>query len=156
MGIITMVAEAAFDQPAERVYDFVSNPANWVKTYPGSEHEEGLPRDMTLKVGDTWVETGPRGERYSWQVATAVRPSLWVCNTIGRLSHEADGSGGYEGRIAMQYRFLRPGGDVTVFQRTYQIETYAGSALPDFFLTSMNPIHAETYFAGIARELAKG
>jgi hypothetical protein len=86
----------------------------------------------------------------------AVRPRLWVCNTTGRLGHEADGSGGYEGRIIMQYRFLRPGGDVTVFQRSYQTETYAGSVLPDVFLTSMNPVHAETFFAGIARELAKG
>jgi len=47
-------------------------------------------------------------------------------------------------------------GDITVFQRSYQTETYAGSVLPDVFLTSMNPVHAETFFAGIARELAKG
>lgn len=43
MGIITMVAEAAFEHSAEKVYDFVSNPANWVKTYPGSEQEERSP-----------------------------------------------------------------------------------------------------------------
>jgi hypothetical protein len=47
-------------------------------------------------------------------------------------------------------------GDVTVFQRSYQTETYTGSVLPDVFLTSMNPVHAETFFAGIAREQAKG
>jgi hypothetical protein len=156
MGIITMIAEKAFNHSAEKVYDFVSNPANWVKTYPGSEHEEGLPKEGALKVGDTWTETGPRGERYSWRVAMAVRPTLWMCNTTGRLGHEADGSGGYEGRIVMQYRFLRPGSDITVFQRSYQTETYAGSVLPDVFFTSMNPVHAETYFAGIERELAKG
>jgi hypothetical protein len=156
MGIITMVAETVFNHSADKVYDFVSNPTNWVTTYPGSEHEEGLPRDRPLKVGDTWIETGPRKELYSWQVAMAERPRLWVCNTTGRLGYDADGSGGYEGRIIMQYRFLRSGGDVTVFQRSYQTETYAGSVLPDVFLTSMNPVHAETYFAGIARELAKG
>jgi hypothetical protein len=156
MGIITMVAETVFNHSAEKVYDFVSNPANWVKTYPGSEHEEGLPRDRALKVGDTWIETGPREERYSWQVAMAVRPRLWVCNTTGRLGHDADGRGGYEGRIVMHYRFLRPGGDLTVFQRSYQTETYAGAVLPDVFFTSMNPVHAETFFAGIARELDKG
>jgi len=153
MGIVTMVSEATFTQSAEQVYDFVSNPANWVKTYPGSEHEEGLPKDSALQVGDTWVETGPRQERYSWQVATAVRPTLWVCNTLGRLGYEADGSGGFEGRIEIRYRFMRPGEDITVFQRTYLTETYKGSVLPDVFLTSMNPVHAETYFEGIAREL---
>lgn len=153
MGIVTMVAEATFTHSAERVYDFVSNPANWVKTYPGSEHEEGLPQDLPLKVGDGWVETGPRNERYSWQVAVAVRPTLWVCNTIGRLGFEADGSGGVDGRIEIRYRFLRPGGDITVFQRTYMTESYQGTVLPDIFLTSMNPAHAETYFKGIAREL---
>src|ERR1700722_14121476 len=101
-----MVAEAFFNHSAEKVYDFVSNPANWVKTYPGSEHEEGLPRDGALKAGDTWVETGPRGERYSWQVAMAVRPSLWVCTTTGPHGHKADGTGGCEGRIGMQHCFL--------------------------------------------------
>ncbi|MDG2005637.1 MAG: SRPBCC family protein [Novosphingobium sp.] len=156
MGIVTMVAEAAFSQSAEQVYDFVSNPANWVKTYPGSEDEAGLPKDMPLKVGDTWVETGPRDERYAWQVTEAVRPSLWACSTLGRIGYEADGSGGHEARIAIEYRFLRPGPGITIFQRTYVTETYKGSVIPDIFLTSMNPVHAETYFAGIARELEAG
>lgn len=155
MGIVTMVAETAFPQSAEQVYDFVSDPANWVKTYPGSEDEEGLPHDMPLKVGDGWVETGPRGERYSWQVAVADRPTLWVCNTVGPLGFEADGSGGVDGRIEIRYRFFRPGGDVTVFERTYITESRPGSVLPDIFLTSMNPVHAETYFEGIRKELAK-
>lgn len=153
MGIVSMVAQATFTQSAEQVYDFVSNPANWVKTYPGSEAEAGLPRDKPLKVGDIWVETGPRQERYKWQVAVAVRPTLWVCNTLDRLGYEADGSGGDEGRIEIRYRFLRPGGGITVFERTYITESRKGSVLPDVFLTSMNPAHAETYFKGIAREL---
>lgn len=156
MGIVTMVARAAFEHPAEAVYDFVSNPANWVKTYPGSEDEEGLPGDKVLEVGDRWVETGPRGERYSWQVAMARRPELWVCTTLGRLGHEKDGSGGVEGNIRIEYRFSRPGGGITLFERTYITESVPGVALPDIFLTSMNPAHAETYFEGIARELAKG
>ena len=155
MGIVTMVAEAGFEFPAETVYDFVSNPANWVKTYPGSEDEEGLPPELPLKVGDCWTETGPRGECYSWQVAMAHRPELWVCHTLGRLGHEADGSGGVAGRIRIEYRFSRPGGGITLFRRTYITESVPGEVLPDIFLTSMNPAHAETYFEGIARELAK-
>jgi len=155
MGIVTMVAEAAFDHPPEVLFDFVSNPANWVKTYPGSEDEEGLPGDMPLKVGDRWTETGPRGERYSWQVAMTRRPSLWVCNTLGCLGHEKDGSGGVEGRIQIEYRFWQPNDGTTIFRRTYFTESVEGTVLPDIFLTSMNPAHAETYFAGIARELAR-
>src|SRR5260221_9777790 len=124
MGTVTLVSEASFRQSAEEVYDFVSNPANWVKTYPGSMHEEGLPSDKPLRVGDSWTETGPGGALYSWQVAMTVRPTLWVCYTTGRLGHAADGSGGHEGRIGIQYRFLRPGGDMTIFQRTYLIESY--------------------------------
>ena len=156
MGTVTLVSEGTFNHPAEKVYDFVSNPANWVKTYPGSENEEGLPADQPLKVGDSWVETGPGGALYSWQVAMTVRPTLWVCYTTGRLGHAADGSGGHEGRIGIQYRFLRPGGDVTIFQRSYLIETYKGSPpLPDEYYASLNPKNADTYFAGIARELEK-
>jgi hypothetical protein len=80
-----------------------------------------------------------------------------VCQTIGRLGHDGRGNGGYLGRIEIRYRFLRPGDDVTIFQRTYITETYDGAPpLPDIFFTSQNPKHAETYFAGIARELGKG
>ena len=38
MGIVTSTSETAFTQSAEAVYDFVTNPANWTKTYPGSAH----------------------------------------------------------------------------------------------------------------------
>ena len=62
MPTVTLVSETAFNHPPEKIYDFVSNPQNWVKTYPGSTHEEGLEPNKTLKVGDTWTETGPRNE----------------------------------------------------------------------------------------------
>lgn len=157
MATVTLVSECTFNYPAERVYDFVSNPANWVKTYPGSKREEGLTDGKALKVGDRWTEEGPSGDHYSWEVATTERPTLFVCQTLGRLGHDGKGEGGYAGRIEIRYRFMRPGGDITIFQRTYITETYDGApALPDIFFTSQNPKHAETYFAGIARELAKG
>jgi hypothetical protein len=157
MGIVTMVAEVGFPYPPEKVYDFVTNPANWVKTYPGSEHEEGLPQDKALKVGDAWVETGPNDAKYLWQVGIAVRPKLWTCNTVGNLGHKEGENGiGTPGQIRMQYRFKPYGENFTVFERTYLTESYPGTDLLDIFLTSMNPKHAETYFAGIGRELAKG
>ncbi|OSC26987.1 hypothetical protein B8W69_15005 [Mycobacterium vulneris] len=35
MGIVSTTSETAFTQSAETVYDFVTNPRNWTKTYPG-------------------------------------------------------------------------------------------------------------------------
>jgi hypothetical protein len=52
LGIVTSTSETAFSQSAETVYDFVTNPANWTKTYPGSAHVGDLP-DLPLKVGDS-------------------------------------------------------------------------------------------------------
>jgi hypothetical protein len=77
LGIVTTTSETAFTQSAETVYDFVTNPENWTKTYPGSAHIGNLP-ELPLKVGDTWEESGPDGDRiFSWQLAVAVRPSLF-------------------------------------------------------------------------------
>ena len=52
---MTTTSETAFTHSAEAVYDFVTNPANWTKTYPGSERIGKLP-EVPLKVGDTWEE----------------------------------------------------------------------------------------------------
>ena len=122
MGIVTSTSETAFTQSAETVYDFVTNPENWTKTYPGSAHIGNLPQ-LPLKVGDTWEEAGPDGDRiFSWQLAAAVRPTLFVFTSIGRLGHDREGSGGMEGRITVSYRFTRPGQDMTLFSRTMTIE----------------------------------
>lgn len=124
MGIVTTTSETAFTQSAETVYDFVTNPLNWTKTYPGSAHIGGLP-ELPLKVGDTWEEAGPDGDRiFRWQLAAAVRPTLFVFTSIGRLGHDRDGNGGMEGRITVSYHFSRPGQDVTLFSRTMTIEAY--------------------------------
>jgi hypothetical protein len=32
MGIVTTTSETAFTQPPQVIYDFVSNPANWVRS----------------------------------------------------------------------------------------------------------------------------
>lgn len=139
MAIVTTTNETLFAQSAEQVYDFVSNPANWPQAYPGSVQEEGLASGGPLAIGDTWVETGPRGELYSWHVAMAVRPRLWGCSTFGPIGHDTDGKGGVEGRITIQYRFLRPGDDATLFERTMTVETYRESPMPDSVFASMNP-----------------
>jgi len=42
MDTVTTTSETAFTQPPEEVYLFVTNPANWPKTCPGSMPIEGL------------------------------------------------------------------------------------------------------------------
>ena len=130
MGIVTTTSETAFAQSAEKVYGFVTNPANWPKTYPGSTHITGLARDLPLKVGDTWTEAGPNGELYTWQLAMAMPPKLWVFNSVGRLGHDGDGNGGTVGRITVQYHFTQPGGNLTLFTRTMTVEAYKDFSAP--------------------------
>ncbi|AFC56567.1 SRPBCC family protein [Mycobacterium paraintracellulare] len=155
MGIVTTTSETAFTQSAETVYDFVTNPLNWTKTYPGSAHIGGLP-DLPLKVGDTWEEAGPDGDRiFRWQLAAAVRPTLFVFTSIGRLGHGRDGNGGMEGRITVSYHFTRPGQDVTLFSRTMTIEAYKHAPLPDQLFIQANPAKIDAYHEAVARELAR-
>ncbi|MEV0669634.1 SRPBCC family protein [Mycobacterium sp. NPDC050441] len=155
MGIVTTSSETAFTQSAEEVYDFVTNPANWVKTYPGSAHVGGLPDRLPLEVGDTWTEAGPDGTQiYTWHLAIAMRPRMWVFNSVGRLGHDGDGNGGKEGRITVQYQFTRPGNDITLFSRTMTIEAYKDAPLPDALFRVVNPANIDAYHAAVARELA--
>ncbi len=154
MGIVTTTSETGFHQPPEVIYDFVTNPANWTKTYPGSAHVGGLPQTLPLKVGDTWTESGPDGDRiFTWHLAIAMRPTMWVFNSVGRLGHDADGNGGMEGRITVHYHFSRPGADITLFTRTMTIEAYKHAPLPDGFFRTVNPAHIDAYHAAVAREL---
>ena len=159
MGIVTTSSETAFTQPAETVYDFVTNPANWTKTYPGSAHIGKLP-ELPLKVGDTWEEAGPDGDRiFTWQLAIAVRPRRFVFTSVGRLGHDRDDPGGLnsglEGRITVSYRFTRPGQDITLFSRTMTIEAYKDAPLPDQLFRQVNPAKIDAYHAAIARELGE-
>lgn len=156
MGIVTTTSETAFAYPAETLYDFVTDPANWTKTYPGSAHIGALPADLPLKVGDTWTEAGPDGERiFTWHLALATRPKLWVFSSVGRLGHDPDGDGGLEGRITVQYHFTQPADGITLFTRTMTIEAYKDSPLPDGFFRTVNPANIDAYHAAIARELSK-
>ena len=155
MGIVTTTSETAFIESAETVYDFVTNPENWTKTYPGSAHIGKLP-ELPLKVGDTWEEAGSDGDRiFSWQRAIAARPSLFVFTSVGRLGHDRNGDGGMEGRITVSYRFTRPGQDLTLFSRTMTIEAYKHAPLPDELFQQANPAYIDAYHEAVARELAR-
>jgi hypothetical protein len=154
LGIVTSTSETAFTQSAEAVYDFVTDPQNWTKTYPGSAHIGKLP-PLPLKVGDTWEEAGPDGNRiFSWQLAVAVRPIQFVFTSVGRLGHDRDGNGGLAGRITVSYRFSRPGQDITLFSRTMTIEAPKDAPLPDKLFEQANPARIDAYHEAVARELA--
>jgi hypothetical protein len=102
VGIVTTSSERTFIHPPELLYDFVSNPANWTKTYPGGPQIRNVPEQLPLKVGDTWDEAHPDPEKdrvFTWQLAMAMRPRLFVFNSVGRLGHDSAGNGGLEGRI---------------------------------------------------------
>jgi hypothetical protein len=155
LGIVTTSSENAFDHPPETIYDFVTNPANWTKTYPGSAHIGGLPEDLPLKISDTWTEAGPDGDRiFTWHLAIAMRPTLWMFNSVGRLGHDRDGNGGMEGRITVQYHFTRLGKNTTLFTRTMTIEAYKHAPLPDALFQQANPAKIDAYHEAIKRELA--
>lgn len=155
MGIVTTTSETAFTQSPEEIYDFVTNPANWPKTYPGSMHIEGLPAEMPLKVGDVWKEGGEGQGLFAWHLAIAMRPRLWVFNSVGSLGHDANGKGGMDGRITVKYHFTRPGGDITLFTRTMTIEAPKDAPMPDEFFKIVNPANIDRYHAAIARELER-
>ena len=153
MGIVTTSSETAFAHSAETLYDFVTNPANWTKTYPGSNYVGKLDT-LPLQVGDTWEEGGPDGDRiFTWHLAIAVRPKLWVFTSDGRLGHVWDGGGGIEGRITVEYHFTQPGEGITLFTRTMTIEAPKDSPMPDGFFRIVNPANIDRYHAAIAREL---
>ena len=155
MGIVTSTSETSFTQSAETVYDFVTNPENWTKTYPGSAHIGNLPQ-LPLKVGDTWEEAGPDRDRiFRWQLAIAMRPTLFMFTSVGRLGHDRSGNGGLEGRITVSYRFTRPGQDVTLFSRTMTIEAYKHAPLPNELFLAANPANIDAYHAAVARELGE-
>lgn len=155
MGIVTTSSESLFPHAAETVYDFVTNPANWTKTYPNAPRISGLPAALPLKVGDTWQESHPTADRtFTWQLAIATRPRMWVFSSVGRLSQDSSGDTGFDGRMTIEYHFSRPGADLTLFRRTMTIEAYRDAPMGDGFFRIANPAHIDAYHAAVARELA--
>lgn len=157
MGIVTTSSERTFTRPAETLYDFVSNPSNWTKTYPGGPQIRNLPAQLPLKVGDTWDEAHPdpgKDRVFTWQLAIATRPRLFVFTSVGRLGHDSAGIGGLDGRMTIEYHFSSPDDGVTLFTRTMTVEAFRDAPLSDGFFRMVNPAHIDAYLAAIARELA--
>ena len=73
---------------------------------------------------------------FTWQLAIAVRPTLFVFSSVGRLGHDSQGDGGLEGRMTIEYHFTRPeAGQNVVHQddddRDVQARTADRRLLPD-------------------------
>jgi hypothetical protein len=153
MGTVTTSSETAFTQSPETIYDFVTNPANWTRSYPGNPRISNVP-NLPLKVGDTWDESHPEQDRtFTWQLAIAERPKLWVFNSVGHLGHDREGKGGLEGRMTICYQFTRPGQNITLFTRSMTIEADRDAPLPDGFFRMVNPARIDEYHAAIAEHL---
>jgi hypothetical protein len=154
VGIVTTSSETAFAQSADTVYDFVTNPVNWTKTYPGGPRISGVSDHLPLNVGDTWQESHPtRDIVFTWQLAIAMRPRMWVFNSVGRLGVDGHGDGGFEGRMTVEYHFTRPSEQGTLFKRTMTIEAYRDAPMSDGFFRIVNPANIDHYHAAVAREL---
>ncbi len=153
MGIVQVSSETAFQNKPEEIYDFVTDPRNWVKVYPGSEMIEGV-EELPLKVGDIWHEAGSSPQRYSWRLITAQRPWRWVFQSYGALGHNReDGSGGSEGIMTVSYSFLSPGEGVTVFHRSMSVEVPKGTDLPPGLIRNFDPKYIDQYHAAVKKAI---
>ena len=90
---------------------------------------------------------------FTWQLAVAARPTLFVFTSIGRLGHDSQGDGGLEGRMTIEYHFTRPEQNRTLFTRTMTIENYKHAPITDGFFRMVNPAHIDSYLDDVAREL---
>jgi hypothetical protein len=158
MGVFTASGETAFAFPAEEIYDFVSNPNNWPKTFRGSADID-TPLELPLKVGDTWSEVVKVGESFTclseWQLITAERPRKWVFQQVDGIGQAPDRTGGLAGITTISYTFSSPGEGVTLFHRSIHCELPHGVRIPDeLLLARAQPANIENYHAAVARELA--
>ena len=66
--------------PPERVFDYITTPANWPRWHPASRAVRGI-TDRTPKVGETVVETfeiAGRRDDATWTTAELDPPKRWV------------------------------------------------------------------------------
>ena len=157
MGSFTAESQSLFHHPVESVYDFVTNPHNWPKTYKGSA---GIADELALplKVGDSWTEfvkvSDTFGCRSSWTLIVAERPRKWVIQQVGRIGEQADGSGGVDGITTIAYRFQSVSANLTIFHRSLITELPRGVRIPDELLVVRGQSAGiDGFHDAVAREL---
>jgi hypothetical protein len=101
MGKFSITSETAFAYPAEAIFDFVTDPSNWVKPYKSSS-SSGTPskqaRNLTLPLefGDEWterVELPPNTHLSTWRLITVDRPRKFVFQQHNDIGRKEDGTG---------------------------------------------------------------
>ncbi|KAI4638667.1 hypothetical protein J4E93_009968 [Alternaria ventricosa] len=107
MGVMTCTSSTIFNYPPEIIYDFVSNPSNWGRTYAGSS---GLPPgqnlSLPLKVGDVWTEKValPNNTYHpQWVLEIADRGRKFAFRQVNNIAAGEDGSGGVKGYCWITY-----------------------------------------------------
>ena len=118
--------EVVIEQPPQRVYDYVTTPANWPRWHPSSLAVRGA-TDHSLALGESVVEdfvvAGRRGS-VTWTVVAREAPVRW----------SIDGKNiGSRGGGTVTYT-LRPEGAGTRFERvlTYRMPNLLAGILNEF------------------------
>lgn len=157
MGSFTAESQTLFHHPAEEIYDFVSNPHNWPKTFKGSA---GIADELSLplKVGDSWTELIKVSDSFScrstWTLIVAQRPRKWVIQQVDRIGEQADGTGGVDGITTIAYSFEPVGQDRAIFHRALTTELPRGARIANELLVARaQPAGIDGYHDAVAREL---
>ncbi|CZT23300.1 uncharacterized protein RCC_09011 [Ramularia collo-cygni] len=166
MGVCTATSTSFIPFTPEQVYDFITNPHNWPKTYKGSA---GMQQDLNIPIqpGEEWVETVRLGDNiyYSkWNLKTAIKPMKWVfLQTNGIGATDKSCSNGHDGITEIAYHLERSEIDVDgkrvqgcLFRRTLTIDLPRGTSIPDDLLAvCMKTAGIEGYHDAVIRELQK-
>lgn len=158
MGSFSAQAQTLFEYRAEEVYDFVSNPHNWPKTFKGSAGIADQELAVPIEIGTSWTELIKVSDdfacRSTWTLIAAERPRLWVIQQVDRIGEQEDGSGGVEGITTITYRFEPVGGYRVIFHRSLHCELPRGVRIPDALLIARaQPAGIDGYHDAVAREL---
>ncbi|KAL4805223.1 hypothetical protein BDV18DRAFT_142180 [Aspergillus unguis] len=160
MGRVSVTSETTFNYPAEVIYDYVTNPENWGKTYKGSGGlKENEHLELPLKFGDVFTEKVVlENNTYhsKWTLITAIRPRRWVFQQVDDIGKRADGTGGVKGTCTISYSFESTGHGVTLFTRNLTLDLPKGVRMPDDLLTvCARPDGIDRYHAAIEEQLDK-
>lgn len=157
MGSFTAESQTLINHPAEAIYDFVSDPHNWPKTFKGSS---GIADELKLplEVGDSWTELIKVSDTFScrstWTLIVAERPRKWVFQQVDRIGEQADGSGGVDGITTITYRFEPVGAECAIFYRSLTTELPRGVRIAnELLIARAQPAGIDGYHDAVAREL---
>ncbi len=149
---MTTSSETAFARAPETLYDFVTNPANWTKTYPGSAHITNLPDELSAE-GRRHLAGVRLRQRPNLHLASgdAVRGRSYGCSIpLGGLAMTVMATVVWKaGSQEVSTTSPRPGEELTLFTRTMTIEAYKHAPLPDAHTEQeVNPAKIDAYHAG--------